>query len=69
MSDLKGLLKESNQLKGMKTTENFSRYAIHEVKAGIETDAFLPTVVGVSKYSGTKKRLPTTQENIKTLSE
>ena len=37
MSDLKGLLKESNQLKGMKTTENFPGYAIHEVKAGIET--------------------------------
>jgi len=34
MSDLKGLLKESNQLKGMKTTENFPGYAIPRSESG-----------------------------------
>lgn len=38
MSDLKGLLQESNPaLEGIKVTENFPGYATHEVKAGIET--------------------------------
>lgn len=37
MSDLKGLLQGSNQLKGMEVTDNFPGYATHEVKVGIET--------------------------------
>lgn len=36
MSDLKGLLQESNPLQGMKVTDNFPGYATHELKAGIE---------------------------------